>query len=98
MTILISGTLITLALLALANFLEVKFNAFQDAGLMKKILIYLGNSVLSSLAMAILGAALGAGVGDESAGDAVIFLFLAGLGIGFVLGLIFTGAWQYFAG
>lgn len=98
MTILISGTLIILAMLALTNFLEVKFQAFQDASLLKKILIYLGNSVLSSIATGFLGGMLGAGVGDESAGDAVIFLLLAGLGIGFALGLIFTGVWQYFAG
>lgn len=98
MIILISGTLLTLTLLSLVNFLEVKFNAFQEAGILKKILIYSGNSVLAGILMAVTGALAGAAIGDEIAGKAAVLLFFAGIGIGILLGLIFTGVWQYFAG
>lgn len=98
MIILISGTLLALALLSLVNFLEVKFSAFQGAGIMKKILIYSGNSVLAGILMAVTGALAGAAIGDDIAGKAAVLLFFAGVGVGILLGLVFTGLWPYFAG
>jgi hypothetical protein len=97
MMILIIGFFITLAVLALSNFLEVNFQVMADAGIVKKIFIYLGNSIISGLIMGFTGAAMAAGIGDENAGEALVLLFGIGIALGFGLGIIFTGLWQYFA-
>lgn len=87
---------IMVALMILGNFAEHKYWINSESSWWVRAGFSSLNAVLLGLGLGITGFLMGASIGDESAGEAAVYFFFIGLGVGAVIGFAVSMVWNFF--
>lgn len=88
---------IMVALMVLGNFTEHKYWISSESSWWVRVGFSSLNAVLLGLGLGITGFLMGASIGDENAGQAAVYFFFIGLGVGAALGFAVSIIWNFFA-